>query len=126
MDTQPEKMRLSRVCIPVAILLALAVGVGIGFVFGRATQPVSLVSEVKPLVQEGALTPPVTPELSGWRGPVEVFYPVPYASPPELTFPIAPRRFEIKEQRADGFKVQITECGTEQTPTWRAKGLPPN
>ena len=124
MSTQPDRMRVARVGVLAAITLALGVGVGIGFVFGRAMQPANPPPEAGPLVQAGDLTPPVPPDSYGWRGPVEVFYPVPYTSPPELTFPVAPRNFQVKEQRADGFKVEITECGTEQAPTWRAKGLP--
>ncbi len=124
MNTQPARMRAAWVGVLAAVTLALGVGVGVGFVLGRAMQPVSPPPEAELLVQSGDLTPPVTPDLYGWRGPVEVFYPVPYASSPELTFPIAPRSFQVKEQRADGFKVEITECGTERAPTWRAKGLP--
>ena len=124
MRNQPERRRLARVGLLAAITLALTAGVGIGFVLGRATQPASPLPEAESLVQEGDLTPPVTPDLYGWRGPIEVFYPVPYASPPELTFPVAPRTFQVKEQRADGFKVEITKCDTGRTPTWRANGLP--
>jgi hypothetical protein len=116
-------MRVALVGALAAIMLALGVGVGIGYMLGRAMQPAGSSAEAEPLVQSGDLTPPVTPDLYGWRGPVEVFYPIPYASPPELTFPVAPQSFRVKEQRADGFKVEITG-GTERTPTWRAKGLP--
>lgn len=124
MGTQPDRTGVARVGVLAAVTLALCVGVGIGYVLGRAGPPAGPPAEVEPLVQAGDLTPPVTPDLDGWRGPVEVFYPVPYSAPPELTFPVAPRSFRVKEQRADGFKVEITECGTERTPTWRAKGLP--
>lgn len=124
MGTPPERVRVARAGVLAAVALALGVGVGIGFVVGRAGRPASPPPDPEPLVQAGDLTPPVAPDGSGWRGPVEVFYPVPYASPPELTFPVAPRSFRVKEQRADGFKVEITECETDRTPSWHAKGRP--
>ena len=108
-----------------AITMAAGVGIGIGFLLGRSTQPPSLPPEPGLLVQEGDLTPPIRADSYGWTGPVEIFYPIPYVSPPELIFPVAPRTFQVIEQRPDGFKMEITRCDTERTPTWRAKGLAP-
>jgi hypothetical protein len=124
MASPTERIRVGWATVLVAVILALGVGVGVGFVLGRAMQPAGSSAEAEPLVQSGDLTPPVAPDSYGWSGPVEVFYPIPYASPPELTFPLPPQSFQVKAQRADGFKVEILRCGTEHAPTWRAKGLP--
>ena len=115
--------RLARATVLVAVVLALGVGVGMGFFIGRATIPPTSPPEPETLVQEGDLTPPISPDIYGWRGPVEIFYPIPYASQPQLTFPVAPESFQVKEQRADGFKVEIMRCKTDEVPTWRAEGL---
>ncbi|MBI3939587.1 MAG: hypothetical protein HY315_02020 [Acidobacteria bacterium] len=55
---------------------------------------------------------------------IEVYYPVPYETPPELTWPNMPYQFGVREQRTDGFKVQFTSgySGTG-LPTWQAKGM---
>ncbi len=80
MGTQPERIRAARVGILAAVTLALGVGIDIGFVLGWAVRPASPPPEADLLVQAGDLTPPVTPDLYGWRGPAEA---PPPARPPE-------------------------------------------
>ncbi len=52
---------------------------------------------------------------------VTVYYPVPYASPPNLEFEDdAKRQFIVMEQRPDCFKIKNTQVGAEFT--WKARG----
>lgn len=56
-------------------------------------------------IQEGTLR-------IGSKGFYEVYYPIPYASPPELTFTkdsIPLEWFDLFEQRRDGFKINVLE-----------------
>ncbi len=66
------------------------------------------------LEQEGTLT----------FGPAcqTVYYPIPYASPPNLTLDTPFHSLEIEEQAPDHFKVHVN--GSLLGPvTWKAKGL---
>jgi hypothetical protein len=55
----------------------------------------------------------------------EIFYPRPYVSPPNLTFPNPPDSFQLIEQRPDGFKIKVWQWKRlEQPSTWRAIGGP--
>ncbi len=64
-------------------------------------------------------------------GYYEVFYPVSYENPPELTWPktkSGPSRelFTIIEQRKDGFKIHVDWYSSrlEEDLKWKAKGKP--
>jgi hypothetical protein len=57
---------------------------------------------------------------------LEIFYPRPYATPPNLTFPNPPESFQLIEQRPDGFKINVWQWKhTGQPSTWKAVGVPP-
>jgi len=73
------------------------------------------------LVQTGYIT------LSSARGPYEIFYPHPYASPPELSFPdVAGSLVDTAklEQTAQGFRVYLTGWTSAGLLKWRARGVP--
>ena len=61
-------------------------------------------------------------------GEIEIFYPRPYQSTPNLTFPSAnhnPHTFRLIEQRSDGFKIRTDGIVTKDSVVdWRADGRP--
>jgi predicted acylesterase/phospholipase RssA len=70
------------------------------------------------LVQTGEMT-----GVNG-TGEYEVFYPQPYASPPELTWNHEPNGFKITEQRSNGFIIYIhSYMPLSKPPKWTAKGI---
>jgi hypothetical protein len=79
--------------------------------------------------EEGLLLQTGTIDAAG-RAPVsdpqfDVYYPIPYVSPPELTWINMPYDIRVLEQRPDGFRVQFT--GTfygNGPPKWQARGVP--
>jgi hypothetical protein len=57
--------------------------------------------------------------------PIEVFYPVSYVSPPNLTVALPFGEVRVKEQRADGFAVELVKSvGIPDAAKWHAKGQP--
>jgi len=96
----------------VPLLLTLCAGFGLGFFVAKHTGPAA---DPELLTQSGTLAP------AGYRGPYKVFYPVPFASPPHLTFPTSPIGYTLKDQRADGFEIDI-QIGGVQEMKWEAKG----
>jgi hypothetical protein len=67
-------------------------------------------------------------EQSGWvdvrlNDELEVFYPRPYASTPNLTFPISLSHFKVLKQRPDGFKIKVVESHADRS-QWQAVGVP--
>jgi hypothetical protein len=74
------------------------------------------------LVQTGYVT------VSFAKGPYEVFYPRPYASPPELTFPDADDGQGVDvgrlQQTATGFRAYLTADNWSGLLKWRARGVP--
>jgi hypothetical protein len=73
------------------------------------------------LVQTGYIT------LSSAPGPYEIFYPRPFASPPELTFPdVAGSLVDTAklEQTGQGFRVYLTGWTSAGMLKWRARGVP--
>jgi hypothetical protein len=55
----------------------------------------------------------------------DVYYPVPYQFPPELTWTNMPYQIRVLEQRADGFRVRFTgSYYGSGSPMWQAKGIP--
>lgn len=64
--------------------------------------------------QEGMATTPAI-------GEYEVFYPTPYVSPPNLTFPDV--QVKILEQRANGFKFRLDQWNSMMPGVrWKAVG----
>jgi hypothetical protein len=53
---------------------------------------------------------------------LEIYYPVPYQSPPNLTIETSWQDCLIVEQKADHFKVK-NPSGTAREVTWKARGL---
>ncbi|MFL6208915.1 MAG: hypothetical protein ACJ74W_08700 [Pyrinomonadaceae bacterium] len=54
---------------------------------------------------------------------VDVYFPIPYETPPELKWVNMPFEYRMLEQRADGFKVKFNGGGRVGLPEWQAKGL---
>ena len=56
----------------------------------------------------------------------EVFYPRPYALPPEVTVnTYPPEEFDLVEQRKDGFRIRFKVLAIEgERPSYRACGVP--
>jgi hypothetical protein len=79
-----------------------------------------------PLVQTGEIPPQ--------PGKQEIYYPVPYASPPNLTFPDPPGSYTVLKQTPQGFEIEIHQMYRDRRPgegaevksarTWRAEGVP--
>lgn len=70
------------------------------------------------LTQKGLMT-----QVKG-TGTYEVFYPQPYQTTPELTWPKQPLAFQVLEQRPDGFIVRITSWADgDPHPEWQAEGM---
>jgi hypothetical protein len=73
------------------------------------------------LVQTGYIN------LSSSGSTYEIFYPRPYASPPELSFPDVAGSLvnpEKLEQTAQGFRVTLTGWTSTKLLKWRARGVP--
>jgi hypothetical protein len=85
-----------------------------------AKRPASLeLDEKGRLVQGGVLS-----EFAG-PGIYEVSYPHPYSSPPELTWLTRPQGYRMLDERADGFRMEVTRRGPHDLPPrWEAKGIP--
>jgi hypothetical protein len=106
----------------VAVLLGLGVGFAGGLFVGRWTAP-SATGGV--LEQSGIFEGPLD------LGQREVFYPRPFASPPELTIveekrdPHSMWEWTVSEQRKDGFRLKFTGWGgTSRNPLrYTAKGV---
>ena len=70
----------------------------------------------------------------GGTGQYQIYYPTPFASPPQLAFPNIDRSvvdrsdFELVDQTADGFQIRVTSF-TRSSPNapleWEAKGRLP-
>jgi hypothetical protein len=92
----------------IAFGLVFAVGLAAGFIAGRWTAPAASVTIVE---QTGLFAGPT--ELSTQ----EVFYPHPFAAPPELTIvedrqdPGSRWEWQVVEQRRDGFKLKFLGLG---------------
>jgi hypothetical protein len=100
----------------VASILGLFVGI---LTFGL---PFSINSSNEILVQEGKVEAVFRRDVSDPT--YEVYYPIPYQSPPELTWPNLPYDVRIIEQRADGFVAKFSGTFSGYgPPTWRAKGI---
>jgi hypothetical protein len=56
----------------------------------------------------------------------EVFFPQPYASPPEVTVnTYSPEEYDLVEQRKDGFRIRFKVLAAEgERPSYRARGVP--
>ncbi len=62
--------------------------------------------------------------ISSGRDPYEVFYPRPYATPPELTFPAgAGVDLQTLEQSPHGFRVHVTPDNHSGLVSWKARGV---
>jgi hypothetical protein len=66
-----------------------------------------------------------------WGAELEVFYKVPFAAPPNLTFPdgLDQTRCQVADQKAGSFKLRRSASGFAGEPTiakvkWKAEGLP--
>lgn len=65
-------------------------------------------------------------------GDLEVYYPVPYKSPPKLTWPetdwgLSRSSFSVEEQRKDGFKLSVSSYSSSTKKLrWKAEGIPAN
>jgi hypothetical protein len=94
--------------VAIALVLVLALGFAGGFIAGRSTAPA---------------TPPSTIEQTAFfdgptdLGGLEVFYPHPFARPPELTIveekqdPHSGWEWRVLERRRDGFKLKFIGWG---------------
>ncbi len=70
------------------------------------------------LLQRGSVT-----EVHG-TGVYEVSYPRPYATPPELSWLNRPMGYRMLEERADGFRFEVTLRGPHDlAPRWEARGI---
>ena len=91
-----------------ALVLVLALGFAGGFIAGRWTAPGASLSTI----EQTALFDGPT-EL----GALEIFYPHPFARPPELTIveekrdPHSAWEWRVLEQRPDGFKLKFIGWG---------------
>jgi hypothetical protein len=56
-------------------------------------------------------------------GEQEVYYPVPYAFPPNLEFPTAPSWVQVVEQKADHFRVKCDAGCSQMWVSWKARGV---
>jgi hypothetical protein len=56
------------------------------------------------------------------RHRTEVFYPIPYASPPNLIVKCPDRVVVLRQQRADGFIFEVDKFVPGESVTWQAKG----
>ncbi len=94
--------------VAIAAVLALALGFASGLIAGRWTAPAA----PSELIEQTALFDGPTD-----LGTTEVFYPHPFARPPELTIteerqdPHSSWQWQVLEQRSDGFKVKFTGWG---------------
>jgi hypothetical protein len=94
--------------VAIASVLALALGIAGGFIAGRWTTPATPSNTIE---QTGLFDGPM--EL----GIIEVFYPQPFARPPELTIteekqdPHSAWEWQVLEQRSDGFKLKFRGWG---------------
>jgi hypothetical protein len=92
----------------IALALVLALGFVGGFIAGRWTAPATPPSTIE---QTALFDGPM--EL----GALEIFYPHPFARPPELTIievmqdPHSSWEWHVLEQRRDGFKLKFVGWG---------------
>jgi hypothetical protein len=108
----------------ILVLIALAgtaVGFAAGFLLGRQTGPVATTPSDRMAPSDGVAE--VTGLFPGPRslGESEVFYPRPFAGPPELTVreektnPNFGWEWHVTEQRRDGFRVRFSGSGGSGT-----------
>jgi len=96
----------------VAALVAAVLTLGIQAIRGNLARS-------QTLIQEGRLT--VNQNQS--EG-VEVYYPIPYASPPHLTLVNGAAYAVIVEQKPDHFKIRAAGTTVNADVNWKAEGVP--
>jgi hypothetical protein len=112
--------------------VGLGLGLAAGFWIGRAGRPSSAGAgygrpAFSPAPDDGLL---VQTGLMGHVWDVgkdyEVFYPRPYASPPEVIFNTYPEEtYDLVEQRKDGFRIRFKVLVVKgERPSYRARGVP--
>jgi len=108
----PKRRYLLRIPTACALILLTAIIVGCMSISfgGRSCES----HDDNLLEQEGTLR--FGPECQ------TVYYPIPYASPPNLTLDMPFHALEIEEQAPDHFKVRMTGAVLGAV-TWKAKGL---
>ena len=102
----------------VGLLLGFALGLPAGFFASRLWTDDS--------VQEGvAVFPRDDNGADRVNAEVVVFYKIPFAGPPQLTFPDANDgpKVQVIEQKADSFKLRSGVLGLGRV-KWRAEGIP--
>jgi hypothetical protein len=90
--------------------------VAAGFAMGWFARPL-LSDPPDPQLQEGTLSLPD-------KEAHDIFYPRPFARPPNLTVGISSGDLVVVEQRADGFKVRVNRIVPPiSNYPWRARGM---
>jgi hypothetical protein len=120
-DGVPNPPQRGRIAL-LPIVAALAVGVLIGLISPRPWQTGdgTASSVASGAMQEGtAVVPPRDDSPDG----VEVFYAVPFASPPRLEFPSGLNECVVVEQSATKFKLKNL-WAFERKVRWQATGQP--
>jgi hypothetical protein len=101
----------------ICVLLGFALGIAVGFLSPRLWRGAD--------VQEGVALVPYKGQADHTTE-VQVYYKVPFATPPLLTFPDASQgaQIEVVEQKPDSFKVRAFVRGVDLKVKWRAEGVP--
>jgi len=105
----------------VSVAVSAAVSAGVAWVVAGLTTPTA-----STVADEGTATFLI--RRGNERAELQVFYKVPFASPPKLTFPEGVGEdAEVVEQRADSFKLRSSwaHIASEKTVSvvWRAEGV---
>ena len=101
----------------VAAWAAPAAVIVVIILFVALRSPPAELDEQGRLVRRGLVA-----EVDG-PGIYDVTYLRPYTSPPELTWPNRPLGYRMLEERADGFRFEVTLRGPHDlAPRWEARG----
>jgi hypothetical protein len=114
----------------VSALLACVVAAGTAFITVRVLVAPAQQSPSNGVSAPGAAAPLDGVAEVGWGKEVEVFYPTPFAAPPNLTFPdgLDGTYCEVVEQKAGSFKMRRAASGLRgpwiAKVKWKAEGQP--
>lgn len=108
-------------------LLGICLGVLVGAFIGlaiphpwRATVTFSRASALDGRRQEGTA---VVPPAGSIQNGIEVYYSIPFSSPPQLEFPQGLGRCFVEDQTANKFRIKNT-WSFEEKVDWKATGVP--
>ena len=103
--------RVAAWAVPAAVVVLVIVAMAL-------RSPLPEFDEQGRLLQRGSVA-----EVHG-PGVYEVSYPRSYATPPELSWLSRPMGYRMLEERADGFRFEVTLRGPHDlAPRWEARGI---